>query len=196
MTMATARTTRSPQSDPIRRRAAITATVIAVPVALGVLLISAFAFGGLGTPEPTATGPVTMAERDLSPEDTGLCQAVISDLPDTAAGHARRPVTAGAEQNAAYGDPPITVECGTSMPTVGDTDLLYRLSDVCWYAVPGEDRTLWTTVDRTVAVTVTVPGPADGAGQSVMPFSDAIATNLPLRETYPTGCSGPVPTAT
>jgi hypothetical protein len=185
---------RSSSPDPIRRRAAIIATLVAVPIALAVLLIGVFVVGG-GQPGPVATGPVTVAERDLSPEVAGLCQAVIADLPDTAAGQARRPVSAGSEQNAAYGDPPIVVECGTTLPAVGDTDLVYPLSGVCWYSVTEADRTVWTTVDRTVPVTVTVPGPSDGAAQFVVPFSDAIGTNLPLRDTIPTGCSGPVPTA-
>jgi hypothetical protein len=195
--MAPAQSARSSSPDPIRRRAAIIATLVAVPIALTVLLVSVFVFGGPGPePEPAATGPVTMTERDLSPEAFGLCQAVISDLPDTTAGQARRPVTAGSEQNAAYGDPPILVECGTELPAVGDTDLVFPISGVCWYSVTEADRTVWTTVDRTVAVTVTVPGPPDGAAQVVAPFSTAIGTNLPLREVAPTGCSGPVPTAT
>ncbi|MBX6750111.1 MAG: DUF3515 domain-containing protein [Micromonosporaceae bacterium] len=185
----------SSSSDPIRRRAAIIATLVALPIALAVLLISVFVFGA-PSPEPAATGPVTVTERSLSPEVAGLCQAVIADLPDTAAGHARRPVTAGSEQNAAYGDPPIIVECGTELPAVGDTDLVYPLSGVCWYSVTEADRTVWTTVDRTVPVTVTVPGPPDGAAQFVVPFSNAIGTNLPLRDPAPTGCSGPVPTTT
>lgn len=194
--MAPANSARSSAPDPIRRRAAIIATLVAVPVALAVLLIGVFVIGGGQSPAPVPTSPVTVAERDLSPEVAGLCQAVIADLPDTAAGQARRPVSAGSEQNAAYGDPPIIVECGTTQPAVGDTDLVYPLSGVCWYSVTEADRTVWTTVDRTVPVTVTVPGPSEGAAQFVVPFSDAIGTNLPLRDTMPTGCSDPVPTAT
>jgi hypothetical protein len=193
--MAPANPARSSSPDPIRRRAATIATLVAVPVALAVLLISVFVFGGAPSPDPVPTSPVTVAQRELSPEVTGLCQAVIADLPDTAAGQARRPVTAGSEQNAAYGDPPIILECGTTLPTVGDTDLVYPLSGVCWYSVTEADRSVWTTVDRTVPVTVTVPGPADGAAQFVIPFSEAIAANLPLRDTIPTGCTRPVPTA-
>lgn len=183
--------------DPIRRSAARTATLVAVPVALAVLLISAFAYGGFGTqPAPEATGPVSMTVRDLTPEAEGLCQAVIADLPDTVAGHGRRPVSAGAEQNAAYGEPPITLECGTTLPTVGETEVVWPLDGVCWYPVDEGNRTRWTTVDRSVPVTITVPGPPDGAAQSVVPFSTAVGTNLPLRETSPTGCTEPVPTAT
>jgi hypothetical protein len=186
-------------ADPVRRAAARTATFVAVPVAAAVLLVSAFAFNGFGTgpPPPAATGPVTMTERELTPEAAALCQAVIADLPlDEAAGHARRPVTAGAEQNAAYGDPPITVECGTALPTVGLTDEVFNIAapgsqgGVCWYPAAGNDATIWTTVDRTIPVTITIPGPRDGAAQAITPFIEAVGTNLPVRETFPTGCRG------
>ena len=171
--------------DPTRRSAALAATLIAVPVAVAVLLVSVFVYSA----DPPATDPVTMTERDLAADVAGACEAVIADLPDSAAGHARRPVTAGAEQNAAYGDPPITVECGTSLPPVGETDLVYPLSGVCWYPVAGENRTLWTTVDRVIPVTVTVPGAPAGTAQSVAPFSEAVGTNLLLRDAFPTGCT-------
>ncbi len=188
-------------SDPINRSAARTATFVAVPVAVAVLGISALLFGGFGggEPDPAATGPVTMTARELTPEDTVACQGLISDLPTSVASRAQRPVTEGAEQNAAYGDPPVTLECGTTLPVVGDTDMLFSLvaTDeddqryaVCWHRVDGDDRTLWTTVDRTVPVTVTVPGPPDGSFLSVSPFSAAVGANLDQRDTdeIPTGC--------
>jgi len=180
-------------SDPIRRSAARTATLAAVPIALVVLVVSAFAYGGFGsrTPAPESTAPVAMTERALSVDAVGLCQEVIAHLPDSLAGHARRPVTAGSEQNAAYGDPAITVECGTTVPTVGPTDEVYNLNGVCWYPVTGDGSIAWTTVDRTVPVTVTVPGESAGSGQFVQPFAEAVFSNVPLRDAslIPTGCS-------
>jgi hypothetical protein len=180
-------------TDPIRRSAALAATLAAVPVAIAVLLISAFAFGGLGggRPAPEATGPVTMAERTIADDAVEPCQQVIAHLPDAVAGHTRRPVTTGAEQNAAYGEPPITVECGTALPPVGNIDEVYNLSGVCWFPVTGDGSTAWTTVDRAVPVTVTVPGAADGSGQFVQPFSNPVGSNDALREAdqIPTGCS-------
>ena len=191
------------QEDPVRRGAARTATLVAVPVALGVLLVSALAYGGFGTdePAPAATGPVTMAARDLQDETAVACQKLIADLPETAAGHARRAVTAGAEQNAAYGDPAITLECGTAQATVGLTDEVFNLAPpggsgggVCWYPAAGDNATIWTTVDRRVPVTVTVPGAREGSAQSLVAFVAAIGTDLPQREPaeIPTGC-GPTP---
>ena len=179
--------------DPVRRSAARTATLVAVPLAIAVAVISLLTFGGFGTdppvpPGPAATGPVTMTAPALPPEVVPVCRQIVADLPETVAGHARRPVTAGPEQNAAFGDPPITLACGAPAPTFPATDDVYTLSGVCWHAVPGGDTTAWTTVDRAVPVTVTVPGPSDGSGQSVLPFSEAVGPNDPRLETFPSGC--------
>jgi hypothetical protein len=181
--------------DPIRRSAARTATLVAVPVTLVVLFGSLLFYGGLGDgdPQPAATGPVTMATRDLGAEATGICQAVIANLPDEVLGHARRPVSAGTEQNAAYGDPAITVECGATMPTFSPTDTSDVIihDGVCWHPVAGDDSAAWTTVNRIVAVTVTVPG-TDGSGEIASAFSVVIRDNDPERaaEELPTGCVG------
>ena len=181
-------------TDPSRRSAARIATFAAVPVALAVLLISALTYGGFGTeappaPDPTATGPVPMAAPALPPEFVPVCQQIMANLPETAAGRARRPVTRGPEQNAAYGDPPITLACGTVQPTFPPTDEVFTLSGVCWHATPGTTTTAWTTVDRAVPVTVSVPGASDGSAQSVVPFSEAIGSNDPRLPTVPSGCS-------
>jgi Protein of unknown function (DUF3515) len=181
-------------TDPRRRSAARIATFVAVPIALAVLLISALMYGGFGTeeppaPGPAATGPVTVTAAALPPEFVPVCQQIVANLPDTAAGQARRPVTDGPEQNAAYGDPPIIFACGTVQPTFPATDEVFTLSGVCWHAMPGTASTAWTTVDRVVPVTVTVPGTSDGSAQSVVPFSEAVGTNDPRLATVPSGCS-------
>jgi hypothetical protein len=192
-------------TDPIRRGAARAATLVAVPLAAVVLLVSVLVYGGFGSdePAPAATDPVTMAQRDLTPETLAACQQLVAKLPTTLGTRNQRPVTAGEEQNAAYGDPPVTLECGTDMPTVGATDEVVNLaapgadSGVCWHPIDGDNRTVWTTVDRQIPVTVTVPGPPDGAAQSVVPFSQAIGENLPPRGApeIPSGCSATPPTS-
>jgi uncharacterized protein DUF3515 len=186
-------------SDPLQRGAARTATLVAVPLAIVVFAVSALTFGNFGRdePAPAATGPVSMTTRDLPPEVEAACRLLVSKLPETVAGSAQRPVTAGPEQNAAYGDPPIMLECGTPPPTVGPTDEVINLAPpeatggICWHAIDGDNRTVWTTVDRQVPVTVTVPGPREGSAQSVVPFARAIGESLPPLDTdeIPTGCS-------
>jgi hypothetical protein len=186
-------------TDPLRRRASRAATVVAIPVALGAGLLSFRVLGGFdgvtpaSTPgEPATTvavvSPVTTTTRPLSDADAATCRAVVAALPATVAGAARRPVSAGAEQNAAYGQPAVILACGATPVLPAPTDEVWPLSGVCWYAHPADDSTRWTTVDRSVPVSVTVPGSGSGSAQSVAGFSAAIATGDPPLAHPPTGC--------
>jgi hypothetical protein len=179
------------RGDPSRHSAARIATFVAVPIAVAVLLISVLMFrpSDPQPPGPAATGPVTMSAPPLAPEYVPVCREIVADLPETVAGQARRSVTDGPEQNAAYGDPPLTLACGTAQPTFPPTDEVFLLSGVCWHATEGETPTAWTTVDRVVPVTVTVPGTGDGSAQSVVPFSEAIGNNDPRLAQVPSGCA-------
>ena len=67
---------------------------------------------------------------------------------------------------------------------------MYNLSGVCWYPRKGSSATAWTTVDRSVPVTVTVPDSYDAQAQWVVAFSPSIAGALPATSSFPTGCSG------
>lgn len=185
-------------TDPVRRSAARTATIVAVPAAIAVAIGSLWSFDAFdNAAEPSATAPaapqatsaVEMSAPDLPPDVAAICRAVVAKLPDGVREHRRRPVTAGAEQNAAYGDPPITLSCGTVQPDVAPTAQVNGLSGVCWYAEPTSAGTVWTTVDRRVPVTVTVPGPQDGSAQSVIPFADAIVAGDPAADNIPSGCN-------
>jgi hypothetical protein len=187
-------------ADPAHRSAARLATLIALPAALLVAFLSAWALGGLerarNVPtDPTvaastapATGPVPVPARGLAPDVAAVCRRVVAGLPATIAPGARRPVSGDVEYSAAYGDPPVVLRCGTAMPSVPSTAVLPGLNGVCWYAVAVGGSTEWTTVDRTVPVTVVVPGPADGSAQSVIAFSNPIARADPPRPDPPSGC--------
>ncbi|HEX6871175.1 MAG TPA: DUF3515 family protein [Micromonosporaceae bacterium] len=175
----------------------LVATLVAIPAAVAAGVAALWAFGVFsGTPGPiaTPTGPpatsaVRMAAPALTADTQRVCQAVIAALPDRIRDRARRPVTAGAEQNAAYGDPPVTLACGTPMPSFPPTAMVSGLSGVCWFAEPGTGATRWTTVDRAVPVTVTVPGRPDGSAHSVIPFSAPISAADPVAARVPTGCN-------
>jgi hypothetical protein len=178
---------------------------VAVPVALlaGVVSFAMFGSGpGTGgpgapgasadptTPRPQATSPVTIAAPPLSGRAAAVCRTLLSRLPDTLRGQARRPVTAGAEQNAAYGDPPVTVACGTPAATFPATDRVYDLNGVCWHLNTDRAGSTLTTVDREVPVLVAVPGSRSGPGQWVIDLVDPlIATVPPLPAAgIPSGC--------
>jgi hypothetical protein len=188
-------------ADPVRRGAARLATLVAVPVAVAVAGISLWTYGGFGAPTPApstpapsaatpaSTTPVTMAAPPLAEDVATICRAAVAKLPDSIQGLPRRAITAGAEQNAAYGDPALTFACGVVQPSFPPSADVYPLADVCWVAQPGQDGTVWFTVDRTVAVAVTVPGPQSGSAQSVVPLARVVATTVPRTATPPPGCA-------
>lgn len=186
-------------ADADSRAAARTATLIALPVAVLVGVLAFWLLGGFGgrggtpsashSPSPQPTAPVAVPAPSLSASPGTVCRGLIAQLPGTIRDAKRRPVTAGPEQNAAYGQPPLTVACGVAAPKVARTATVYQLSGVCYLATkrPG-GTSVWTTVDRTVPVAITVPGSYSGAGQWAAEFSDSIAGSVPSADSAPSGC--------
>jgi hypothetical protein len=173
--------------------AARVATFVALPIALIVGAVSFWLLSGSGggkaRPHPQSTAPVSMAAPPLDEKSASACRTLRTHLPDALRDRHRRPVTAGTDQNAAYGDPAITLACGVppvTLPTGAD---VYLLSGVCWYSQPNGGDTAWITVDRDVPVRVTVPGSYQTPGQWVIEFSGPVAAALPRSATVPTGCS-------
>jgi hypothetical protein len=176
------------------------ATGIALPVTLVGGLAAFWLFGGFdsgrpatGAPTPGPTGAassaVAMPAPSLADHAATVCRALLSRLPGSLRDQARRPVNAGPEQNAAYGDPAITLACaGGPAPSVDPTAYVFLLSGVCWYPLPGSGGTRWTTVDREVPVTVTVPERYTGPAQWVIEFSGPVLASVPSVSTVPTGC--------
>jgi hypothetical protein len=187
-------------ADQVTRNAARWATIVTVPVVLVVGVLVFGVLGGFGraerpAPSPSApshtsraTGPVAMTAPALNARQKLVCRALLSQLPGAIRELAQRPVTAGSEQNAAYGDPPITLACGSLTPSYAATDNVYPLNGVCWLPVQRPDGTAWTTLDREVPVTVTVPSGYDGPGQWVIEFSGSVATSVPAAAKIPFGC--------
>ncbi|MDR7273281.1 DUF3515 family protein [Catenuloplanes atrovinosus] len=182
--------------DRTTRTAALWATIVAVPVAVIVALVAISALPDAepeaapssGAPRPVPTTPVEMAAPTLGTDETVACRALTSQLPVTLRDLPQRPVSAGPEQNVAYGEPAITVACGGDQPSFLATDLVYPLSGVCWHATETASGSTWTTVDRRVPVTVTIPKDYESPGQWTTEFSATIASTLLSREDVPTGC--------
>lgn len=216
------------RADPTARRAALWATAVSVPLAVlvGWLLITS----ATAEPAPRGTSPTapqvqaTTAVELTAPALTGqpaaACQTLVTSLPARLRDLSRRPVSAGPQQNAAYGDPPITLACGVAAPTVAATDPILELNGVCWLppanqrdqaaqnsaapATPGQNGaapatagqngeagdTGWTTVGRQVPVRVLVPAGYQQASQWVNEFSAAVAAAVPPTATAPSGCAG------
>ncbi len=185
--------------DRSSRGAALWATLIAVPVTVAV---AGFTLAKLAPDEPAAapsasasaarpqsTAPVEMPAPSLAERPAVVCLALVSRLPASVRDLPQRPVTAGAEQNAAYGDPALTVACGGSPPVVPPTDEVWSVNKVCWHAVREADATVLTTVDRETPVRVRVPKEYAQPLQWVSPISDAIVSAVPSSKTAPSGCS-------
>jgi hypothetical protein len=199
----------SPKTDRTTRTAALWATVVAVPVAVLVGLVIFWQIWpeDAATPAATATTPavvpstpVDMAAPPLSEHVAAVCLALTSQLPATVRNLPARKVSAGPEQNAAYGEPPLTVACGVARPvmceTLGatggcvplDTELL-NMNGVCWVPVASARSTTFTTMDREVPVQVTVPADYAQAAQWANEFSDAVLkTDKSITEGVPSGC--------
>ena len=207
--------THAPEQPPdhTTRTAALWATAIAVPVALlaGVLIFfqvlqpaqpSAEPSAAASTPAAVPTTPVRLDAPKLSARAATVCLAVTSQLPTTLRTLPQRPVSAGSEQNAAWGEPPITVQCGVPQPAMCptlaggpdcvplDTELL-TMNGVCWYAEQGTGATAFTTMDREQAVRVTVPSSYQQAAQWANEFSDVVVeTDKSKPAGVPSGCAG------
>jgi hypothetical protein len=193
--------------DPVVRSAAVWATVVAVPVAV---LVGLLVFARVN-PEPQAAPassapvavpatPVEMAAPRLGARPAQVCLAVTSQLPGQVRNLPARKVSAGPEQNAAYGEPPLTVACGVAQPQMCatldagpgcvplDTELLL-MNRVCWYAERTPDAAVFTTMDREVPVRVTVPTGYANPAQWANEFSDAVVRTVKSRTAgVPSGC--------
>ncbi|MCT2279041.1 DUF3515 domain-containing protein [Micromonospora chalcea] len=188
----------SPRPDRSTRRAALWATLVAVPVTVAV---AGFTFAKLAPESPDAgpsasaspraqsSAPVEMAAPALAERPTVLCRALMSQLPDNVRDLPQRPVTAGPEQNAAYGDPALTVACGGSPAQFPPTDEVWTVNRVCWHAAEEADATVLTTVDRETPIRVRVPKSYEPPLQWVTTISDTIVSSVPSAKPAPSGCS-------
>ena len=199
--------------DPATRGAALWATAIAVPVAVLVGLLVFWRIAPAGdttaeaTPTPTvaASVPATAVQMDapkLDARTAQVCLAVTSQVPTALRGLPQRKVSAGPEQNAAWGEPPVTVACGVPQPAMcervdggapGCVPLdatMLKMNGVCWYAQDLPATDVFTTMDREVAVQVKVPGSYAQTGQWANEFSDPVVKTVKSRTAgVPTGCS-------
>ncbi|MEU6022185.1 DUF3515 family protein [Micromonospora sp. NPDC047134] len=186
-------------TDRTSRTAALVATAVALPVAL---LVGTLAFVNLApedstptaspsptAPRPQSTAPVEMAAPALAERPATVCRALLSQLPASIRDLPQRPVSAGPEQNAAYGDPAVTVACGGTAPEVSPTDHVYLVNAVCWHAVEQVDATVLTTLDRETPVTVRVPHFYGEALQWAAPIATTVVASVPSADSVPSGCT-------
>jgi hypothetical protein len=187
-------------SDPVTRGAAKSALLIALPLALVAGLLAFWQLGGFGhrsggpaaTPTVGATGVVDLPVPSLNAGDATMCLAFIAQLPDHLRDRAQRPVSAGGnQQNAAFGDPPITVECGGGPTASYPPDASILLTGVCWWYDQQPAGTAWSTLDRQVRIKVTFPAGFTGQADWIQEFTDPIVASVPSLPQIPSVCTGP-----
>jgi hypothetical protein len=194
--------------DRTKRVAALWATAVAVPVTLIVGAVAFFTIKPDNSDKtekaagPVPSTPVVMEAPALDERAAQVCLAVTSQLPARIRDLEGRKVSQGPEQNAAYGEPPITVECGAPQPEMckvpGDTTPgcvpleteLLIMNNVCWFGASGGDAATVVTMDREVAVRVTVPTSYNNPAQWANEFSDTIVKTVKSKAagTMPSGC--------
>ena len=171
-------------ADPDTRRAARIAALVAVPVAAvtGFVAFQVLAPADpsdepAGPEKPVPSTPVEMAAPQLTERAATVCRALFAKLPDRFGTLARRPVTAGPEQNAAFGEPPVTVACGAPGAQAPTDAQFWELSGVCWYQDEAAGKRRWTLQEREVPVVVTMPKEHKAEDLVVLskPVSDTIA---------------------
>lgn len=200
MEQQTSPATERPGRDRTTRQAAIWATAVALPLTVLVAIFSVIKLSpgspaaepipSATPPRPGSTNAVPMAAPPLEARPATVCRALLSRLPTAVRDLAQRPVQMGAEQNAAYGDPALTVACGVPAPSYPPTDYVYVVNRACWHAVEQPDAVVLTTVDREVPVQVTVPGAYSDALQWVPSLSESVVASVPSVKTIPFGCRG------
>ena len=111
-------------------------------------------------------GAVSIEGGELPPRsDRSVCERLLADLPDEVAGLERRDVDPQEALGAAWGEPPVVLRCGVGRPDDYDpANGCTTVDGVDWYipleqleANGAEDLTM-TTIERAVAVEVTMPG--------------------------------------
>lgn len=200
------------KSDPSTRSAALWAAVVAVPIALIVGLVVFFQItpedepaaapaASASAPVAVPSTPVEIAAPKLDARTGTVCLALTSQLPTTLRGLPGRKVSAGPEQNAAYGEPAVTVACGVRQPKMcervdggspGCVPLdatMLKMDGVCWWGQDNPATDVFTTMDREVAVRVSVPGSYEQTGQWANEFSEAVVTTVKSTTAgVPSGC--------
>ncbi len=130
------------------------------------LLLAALA--GCGSDE------ISIDSGKVSAADAEACRAFLDDVPDTLAGEDRRSVDPDDALGAAWGDPPVVLECGTTMPASFDDFAQCSMNDdVQWYVPddgledPSADITVWSLGYEPV-ISVLVPAAYRPEADAVM----------------------------
>jgi hypothetical protein len=166
-----------------------------------VVVIVAFALSPSGTSkQPSAGSTAVVSVTAPTPSSAAIepCAQVLSQLPVQLDGSNPRRVEPSPDSGApvvAWGDPAIVFQCGVPRPktlTEGSSAFILNVNAVNWFPVAGSKATVFTVVDRSVYMQVTVP--KSYTQPPLATLSTAIATVLPAL--CHVAADGPAPSAT
>jgi hypothetical protein len=175
-------------AEPTRRRAAVIATAVALPVAVVLaLVLNRGGLSGNRAAEPTPTStpvrlsalpPVQIPPPPDSAAARRSCPALLAKLPVKLGDLLGRPVRSSSSSVLAWGEPPVLLRCGVGRPAgfVVAAPNVVAVNGVTWFVQQRPDRAVWTVVDRAVYVEASVP--TQYASTPIPPLSDVVKSTL------------------
>ena len=114
----------------------------------------------------------------LDPAAQDACRALLEALPEEIdPGVRRRPVEGTPPRLTAWGDPPVTLECGVALPDRPEEPVI--VNGVTWSVRDIGPGFRWTTTERSVNVAVEIPDAYDNGAELVNPLAAPIEQALP-----------------
>ena len=89
----------------------------------------------------------------------------------------RRPVSQDSDTAAAWGDPPVILQCGVPAPDRPEEEVV--INGVTWSVRDIGAGFRWTTVGRAVNVAVEIPDAYANGAEIVNPLADSLARTVP-----------------
>jgi hypothetical protein len=148
----------------------VIATAIAAPVTVMLaFLLTARHSGPSDKPSPPPSSSVlpavtVPAPPKPNPATQAACVKVFAKLPVQLGQLAPRRTQTDSSFVAAWGNPAVVLRCGVAKPAVfgtAEAAQLVEVNGVLWQPDPQRDRTVYTAIDRSVYLDVTVPAGAD-----------------------------------
>ena len=143
--------------------------------------------GGATSTQAAQLPPLKVDPPPRSATADRACPPMIAALPTELRDLPLRPVRTSSAHVVAWGEPAVVLRCGMPRPaafTVGTANLV-QINGVNWFVQEQGPRNLWTAVDRSVYVELSVPADYHSAPAAVL--SPILAKTLAVEPMRPGG---------